>query len=255
VRHASRGEETRPQRGHARCNRALRLEAAVTLAPLTMLFTVAASGAATEIDDSRHWDGDVTSITLFVCDNGSAREHEDLMLATALAATTWNDIGAGPRIEIAGTGRCDEVVAYDSVNRVGVQRGDWPFRPDACGSTGLWRDQHTGAILEADVALNLKKPLAAQDDHGDGTYDLWSVMTHELGHALGLPDIDSDPEATMFFSVRQGETMKRDVADTDEEMLIQLYHGVAPAPGCAGTPTSALTPLVLALLAIRRRRR
>jgi hypothetical protein len=234
--------------------RPLQYIAAEVVVVLTLLVAIAASGEGSTFDQTRRWSDNVDQVPLFVCENGTGREREALMTAASFAATAWNDIGAGPQIEVVGSGPCSSVVEYDGVNRVGFERGDWPFRQDACGLTGLWRDSASGAILEADVALNLRMPLAAQNDHGDHTYDLWSVMIHELGHALGLADVDDDPEATMFYLVKEGETQKRDLTTTDEDQLIQLYAGVAPVENCSGVPPSSVMGIPLALLLRRPKR-
>lgn len=69
----------------------------------------------------------------------------------------------------------------------------------------------THAIQRAVVYMDVKLPL-----------DVQSVVTHELGHALGLPDSDVH-EATMFGWIGTGEVRARDISATDVEAIEELY--------------------------------
>ena len=55
-------------------------------------------------------------------------------------------------------------------------------------------------------------------------FDLQAVLTHELGHALGLHDVDYH-EATMFRWQGRGDLSARDISEIDVRMMEELYEG------------------------------
>ncbi|HEY4220923.1 MAG TPA: matrixin family metalloprotease [Myxococcota bacterium] len=175
------------------------------------------------------------------------------------AARTWNHVGAATVIEpvLAGDDLDANPVARDGRNRVGVYPGLWPWPASVGAVTAVWTDSSGSTIEEADLALNPSFDFAADRDGKTGTYDITDVLTHELGHALGLPDIQETREATMFYLILPGETLKRDLSHEDEAMLFKLYQGIDdPTPGCsaAGQDTPGVVgACAVTLLAMRRR--
>lgn len=131
----------------------------------------------------------------------------DGALATAVAA--WNDATATCgylqlRTEPADAGE----VGFDYVNRIVVREDRWcaPGPPERChdsGATALTTlffvdhpgDPRDGVILDADIEVNaVDYALAICDGQPGGcvttgtgaVYDLANVLTHELGHVMGL---------------------------------------------------------------------
>lgn len=158
--------------------------------------------------------------------------------------------------------------------------GDRMYDPAAFAVTTVWHRRSTGEILDADMEVNERRgPFGICPPEGcldDRVVDLENVMTHELGHYLGLAHT-ADPEATMFASAVAGETVKRDLAADDVEGICAIYPPGRPAGECDYTPrgglvlhceegcsvsapgtgsgsTFALPILAAALLGLRRRR-
>lgn len=69
---------------------------------------------------------------------------------------------------------------------------------------------------------------------GRGQYDFQSVVTHELGHLLGLPENRMDPTQVMFEALRPGQ-VRRAFGFTDATTLARLYNEQRTAP-IAETP-------------------
>lgn len=141
-------------------------------------------------------------------------------------------------------------------------------------------DARDGELLEADIVINADAHRFS--DTGSPTeLDLESVMTHELGHLLGLnhtcytgsgsaPPVDHTgtpippcfpvsqlPDelvaATMFNFIEAGDTSKRDPLDGELSALCAIYadHPSACAPldpgcSCRGTPSTGGVLLLVA---------
>jgi len=119
----------------------------------------------------------------------------------------------------------------------------WLFDENAIAVTLVTTDTSTHEILDADIALNIKShtfrvlPVPNSDNHFD---DIQNVVTHELGHALGLAHNPDDSKVVMYPSARLGETSKRSLALDDEDGAAALYPPggprIAPAHGCNAAP-------------------
>lgn len=161
---------------------------------------------------------------------------------------------------------------------------DWADRrhdPSAFAVTTVWHRRSTGEILDVDMEINERRGpygiCPPEGCAGGRTVDLENVLTHELGHYLGLAHT-TDPEATMFASAVAGETLKRDLSPDDEAGICAAYPPGRPGGECDFTPRGGLVlhcdegcavsnigrgrgsafglvALVAALAATRRRRR
>lgn len=217
----------------------------------------------TEAGATVHWSRPVITIAL----SREAKEHfHDGHARRALDAAieAWLDAWS----EVPGT----PVFAIDTsdASEPGVHTGgptngvyvpeEWPYDPGRLAVTVSAFDPSTGELLDTDIYLN---PSYAFDDLSRGSprlrYDLATVLTHELGHALGLGESE-DPASAMWPAIPPGR-MTRTIGDDDVAGVAAVYGPLdVGGTGCyatvagAGAP-SELAPLLLALALIWRRRR
>lgn len=121
--------------------------------------------------------------------------------------------------------------------------GERMYDGTAFAVTTVWHRKSTGEILDVDMEINeLRGPYGICPPEGcfdRRTVDLEDVVTHELGHYLGLAH-STDPEATMFASAVAGETVKRDLSPDDVQGICEVYPPGTPAGECDDTPRGGL---------------
>jgi MYXO-CTERM domain-containing protein len=195
------------------------------------------------------------------------------------AFAAWNAVsGAYAPVVTVVEGTADEIGYHDGANRCTVR-----YLPQGYALAGkalaitLSSMDGGGQLLDADIVINggEDRPFALpseDDDEGEGgnqgqhgkghgSYDLQSVLTHEVGHFFGLDENRDDPAVTMYFETGRDEVEKRDLAPDDEAGLRYLYPtagGSGPvcstgAPGSAPRGGGAALVLIGALLLRMRR--
>jgi len=135
--------------------------------------------------------------------NGAIGSWED----TAIPSTAFGSIASSsvrPRQRLDG----ENVVGFGHIG-------------NAVGLTRFWVDRSTGSVIEFDVVLNVRYPWSTassgtiEDCSGTpGAFDVQAVLTHELGHPVGLEHFVNDVQ-TMHPFVATGETRKRTLAAGD----------------------------------------
>src|SRR5204862_184031 len=105
-------------------------------------------------------------------------------LAVHAAFQTWTNVPTanvrfnylGPAVITAAAG--------DTVNLVSFSDNTFPWDPGTLAVTLSYFSSSTGIISEGDILFN---PSQAWSTSGEpGRYDIQSVLTHEIGHFLGL---------------------------------------------------------------------
>ena len=171
------------------------------------------------------------------------------------AADRWSAVPGAPRIEVT-SGEATSEWGYDGVNGVYVL-AEWPFPDQRLGVTISTYSSVTGALIDTDVLLNGSMDLGAVGE-GSATarsFDLDTLVTHEVGHVLGLDESERH-EATMWPSHRRGEMERRELSPDDVDAVIALYAAestagaTAGALGCSVRPSGARTTLPAASLAL-----
>jgi hypothetical protein len=216
----------------------------------------------------------------------------DLSEALDRAIAVWAAVdcgGAPPSItlENAGTVACGWP-EYNSTggnaNVLMIRDADWPYPggADGLGRTALVWDRSTGELFDADVELNGFSAALSLDSNVPPSVD--AIVTHELGHLLGL-DHSDDESSVMWFGYDPEHAQLKPLSDDDAAGLCAIYppdrvvrttscaprHGfssecggvvpLAPAPpspaGCqivpAGSPGSAGALALMGFLALLRR--
>ena len=124
--------------------------------------------------------------------------------------------------------------------RVRFCRGKWTGDLDDLGKAVFTADIRTGVVTSATVEINeCDRRFLAPDEAEDGRFDLQAVLTHELGHVLGLAHSD-DPSALMF---PRGGTAGVRTPKADDRAGMALVYGPAPASSRKPPPAGPVPTL------------
>ena len=74
-----------------------------------------------------------------------------------------------------------------------------------------------------DIDLNISKPFS--NGGGSSSFDVQNIMTHEIGHLLGLFDLyeSGAVDYTMYWLALKGETNKRTLETDDKNGIKDIY--------------------------------
>jgi len=149
------------------------------------------------------------------------------------AFRTWLDVDCGggetPSLDVQNIGpvECDKVEynQRDGNANVFIFRDDeWPYAggEDALGLSTIRFDPTTGFIYDVDVEINGTDTPISVGDPVEGA-DLASILTHEVGHFLGLSH-SSVLHATMRPGYSPGDSSLRSLAIDDEEGICDALN-------------------------------
>lgn len=154
--------------------------------------------------------------------NGEALAELDVALRSwgRVGCTAWRGVVAGRAAVTGANDGVNAIIWHDDVWPAALVRG-------AAAQTVVSTDA-SGRVVDTDIHLNgvdFKWSL----DGANGTNDARSILTHELGHALGLGH-STDPSATMS-AAYPGRISWRSLEQDDKDGVCALYPGTGQA-GC-----------------------
>jgi|GEM_PF-3122654 len=158
------------------------------------------------------------------------------LLLVKQAISSWSNVsGSTARInyggEISHTDDWSERLG-DKLNSIELVRNNWIFGPYIVALTILDFNSTTGEIREADVLMNGVNFSFGDITIVDADADLGNILTHELGHLLGLGH-SQVRLSTMSESTGLAETRRRSLHQDDREAVQWLYPSEVsdlPAP-------------------------
>lgn len=110
-----------------------------------------------------------------------------------------------------------------NANIILFQDTKWRYKgvENNVAKTTVTFDEETGEILDADIEINHANNYFTISDT-DVEFDLQSVVTHEVGHFIGL-DHTPDFDATMFAGYDKGTIETRSLEEDDSGGLCAIY--------------------------------
>lgn len=167
--------------------------------------------------------------------------------ALIAAMSSWQESAMALPTLVAQRGRAPTVgyrMGGANENTVIFEAGKSEMANGALAITILTFDREAGQILDADIVVNGEHRFGVVDamepKEAQKAYDIQNVLTHELGHFLGLGEEYDDNDATMYAYSMPGEINKRDLAYRDTAVVDHLYRPLDNAEvGCSGASIAA----------------
>ncbi|MEM9070867.1 MAG: matrixin family metalloprotease [Myxococcota bacterium] len=193
-------------------------------------------------------------VVLRLADDTGAVDRELLTHSLAIAADAWRHQSAAPQVFIREGGP-SEPDPLDGINSVHVL-DEWPtWRFGATLAVTISTYEPTGHLIDTDILIDGRTPLEVVASADSPRFDLPSVLTHEVGHVLGL-DESGVEGATMWPTLRRGDITQRTLSEDDVDGVIALYGDGAAGTtveefSCSTAPSAAHAWLVVMLLSLR----
>jgi Matrixin len=157
-----------------------------------------------------------------------------------LAFDAWRKVDCGdgepPGVVIQNLGEVEcgavEYNKHAGNANVVLFNSEWPHSEEThtFALTTTTFDPETGELLNADIELNARDHTFTVSDESIDA-DLLSILTHEVGHFLGIGHSQST-DATMFEFYAEGTTELRSLTDDDRNAMCTLYSPKSVDEGC-----------------------
>lgn len=112
-----------------------------------------------------------------------------------------------------------------NVNVVLFQDDDWKYRgiDGTLAKTSVTYNDETGEIYDADIEVNTaNNTVTISDDPKKIQYDLQAILTHEVGHFIGIAH-SANSDAVMFASYSPGSIAQRKLTQDDIDAVCAVY--------------------------------
>ncbi len=139
------------------------------------------------------------------------------------AFQNWENVGPS-RASFVYRGLVDNpAVANDGKNCVIWVAEGWSHGSQTIAHATTWYSLEDGEMAGCDIELNARDyNWSTSEEPSEGTLDIQNVITHEVGHFLGLDDVNT-LDGTMFGFILREETNKRSLHRDDIEGSSFLY--------------------------------
>ncbi len=145
------------------------------------------------------------------------------------AASAWADLPTVPELLINEGHPGDVGFADGGDNSNGIYLvKDWQLASSSLAVTVATFESRTGRIVDTDILVNANHPFGLVPDGPDqpsNVFDLSGVLTHEMGHVLGLGESFDVRSATMWPNIARGEIHQRDLDRDDVQGVERAYDG------------------------------
>jgi predicted Zn-dependent protease len=175
-----------------------------------------------------HWSRAVITVAIDPRAGSRSVAPDDVTRALERASDAWNAVRAEqPRLR---------PVADAPDVTIRFCQGHWQGDTIDLGKSRFTASLHDGTVTAATVELNeCDHRFAAPNPGGRAGYDLQAVLTHELGHVLGLGH--SDNRAAIMYPSGGGASVRTPHLE-DQTTLALIYFGRAPIHGTAGVASA-----------------
>jgi hypothetical protein len=130
-----------------------------------------------------------------------------------------------------------------NVNVILFQDDNWNYRgvDGTLAKTSVTYDDSTGEIYDADIEVNTaNNTVTMTDEPGKIEYDLEAILTHEVGHFIGIAH-SPDPSAVMFASYSPGSVAQRKLTPDDIAAVCAIYPATYDK-ACNTVPRGGFSP-------------
>lgn len=133
----------------------------------------------------------------------------------------------------------DYVTGQRGNNVFGVVQGPWPYAggSDTLSLATLTFNVETGQIYDADMEIREDLPWSIAGQPSAESYDLQAVLTHEVGHVLGLAHAQHK-DAVMAPSYSAGSISQRALSADDQQAICAVYPDRQTRATSAGVTAS-----------------